>query len=106
MTQAAKELTTCPEAPKADDAQIHALAWAMVEGVLDSQAGRLTLLHAAAMLKAVIAVDQPDPIESACALLRDHHSATLNLTRDAMAMSNQDPCADPASSDDNDFRHF
>ena len=74
-----------------DDAKIHALAWAMVEGVLDNQTARLTLLHAAAMLKALMALEQADPITAATELLDEHAQATLDFARTALVLRGPAP---------------
>ncbi len=68
-----------------DDAAIHARAWSMVEGMVDG-AECLTFLHAAAMLKAALALDQPDPIASAEEMLAEHSTATMTFVHDAIAM--------------------
>lgn len=86
MIVASKHLDASPDTSEVDDGQIHALAWAMVEGVLDSQTARLTLLHAAAMLKASIAMCEPDPIAAAATLLSEHSRATLDLTETALQL--------------------
>lgn len=104
MTEAAKEMAAWPEPSETDDAQIHALAWAMVEGVLDSQTARLTLLHAAAMLKATIAIDQDDPITAATEMLKEHAAAALDMTRAAMIQLGRDPAGQDDF--DADFGHF
>jgi hypothetical protein len=54
-----------------DTNDIHARAWAMVEAVVDSVPGRMVLLHAAAMLMASVAHEQPDPITSCDELLAE-----------------------------------
>ncbi|WP_353428730.1 hypothetical protein [Paracoccus denitrificans] len=73
-------------APPDGDAEIHALACALVEGVADSGPGRLALLHAAAMLKATLALNEPDPIASVEQMLAEHSTATMAFTRDALAL--------------------
>ncbi len=91
MTPELKCLDEFPEASEVDDAQIHALAWAIVEGVLDCQTARLSLLHAAALLKATMAITHADPISAATEMLKEHAEATLDLTRTAIAMNDQPP---------------
>lgn len=86
MIVALKHLDAFPDLSEVDDGQIHALAWAMVEGVLDSQVARLTLLHAAAMLKASIAIAQPDPMAAVADLLAEHSQATVDLTETALQL--------------------
>ena len=78
-------------APDVTDAEIHARAWAMVEAVLDSVPARLTLLHAAAMLKATIAHGQPDPVASCEEMLADHSVSTMGILRDALALGDETP---------------
>lgn len=91
MIVALKHLDAFPDLSEVDDGQIHALAWAMVEGVLDSQVARLSLLHAAALLKATMAITHADPISAATEMLKEHAEATLDLTRTAIAMNDQPP---------------
>ena len=86
MTEALEYLEEWPAASEVDDAQIHELAWAMVQGVLDSPTARLTLLHAAAMLKASMAICEPDPMAAAATLLAEHSQATLDLTETALQL--------------------
>ena len=71
------------------DAAIHARAWAMIQGIADSTPERLTFLHAAAMLKATIALSQPDPIAAVEELLSEHSIATMAFTRDALAIGDR-----------------
>ena len=83
MTPVALKAQNSPEEP-VNDAEEHARAWAMVSGVLDNVQERLTLLHAAAMLKASLAIQQPDPIRAATLMLEEHAQATLDLTATAL----------------------
>ncbi|MFB2531007.1 hypothetical protein ACEYYA_02450 [Paracoccus sp. p3-h83] len=73
-----------------DDADIHARAWAMVERVCDSIPDRIVLLHAAAMLKAVLAVNQPDPTAALGALLGDHCRSAGDILRQALALAGEE----------------
>lgn len=70
-----------------DSELIHSRAMAMVEGSLDSTSDGLAILHASALLKAKLALDQPDPLAAAEELLAEHSVATMTYTRDALALS-------------------
>ena len=63
-----------------DDADIQARAWAMAQAVADSLPDRVVLLHAAAMLKAMLAVNQNDPILAVNLMLQEHCISTLEMT--------------------------
>lgn len=91
MTASAVLAMPDPETPEdeLDDAAIQAKAWAMAEGVADSLADRVTLLHAAAMLKAMLAVNQPDPILAVSQMLQEHCTSTLEMTERALTMMDQ-----------------
>ena len=78
-------ISVVAELPADSDAAIHARAWSMIEGMVDG-AECLTFLHAAAMLKAALALDQPDPIASAEEMLAEHSTATMTFVHDAIAM--------------------
>ena len=66
--------------PELDDADIQARAWAMAQGVADSLPDRIVLLHAAAMLKAMLAVNQNEPILAVNQMLQEHCISTLEMT--------------------------
>lgn len=76
-------------APELDDDDIQARAWAMAEGVADSLPDRIVLLHAAAMLKAMLAVNQKDPILAVSQMLQEHSVATLEMTERALNLMGQ-----------------
>ncbi|UFS63816.1 hypothetical protein LO749_06395 [Paracoccus denitrificans] len=90
-----------PPAAAADqdvtDTEIHARASAIVEAALDSVPARLTLLYAAAMLKATLAHGQPDPIAALEEFLADHSAATMSLLRDALGLDGETPSTERKS---------
>lgn len=86
MTAATLRADVLPAAAPLDDADIHARAWAMVENVCDSVPDRLVLLHAAAMLTASLAHNQPDPIAVCEEMLAEHSISTMGILRDALAL--------------------
>lgn len=96
MTIATFPPATAP-APEVTDAEIHARALAMVESVIDSVPARLTLLHAAAMLKATLAHGQPDPVAALEEFLADHSVATMGLLRDALGLGGETPSTERKS---------
>lgn len=73
------------------DAEIHARAWAMAAAALESEPARLTLLHAASMLKATLSHMQPDPVATCEEMLAEHSVATMGLLRDALALDGATP---------------
>ena len=75
--------------PELDDADIQARAWAMAQGVADSLPDRIVLLHAAAMLKAMLAVNQNDPILAVNQMLQEHCVSTLEMTERALNLMDQ-----------------
>lgn len=87
MTAAAVQFAET--APELDDAEIQARAWAMAEGVVDSLTDRIVLLHAAAMLKAMLAVNQNDPILAVNQMLQEHCVSTLEMTERALNLMDQ-----------------
>ncbi len=87
MTAAAVQFAET--APELDDAEIQARAWAMAKGVADSLADRVVLLHAAAMLKAMLAVNQNDPILAVNQMLQEHCVSTLEMTERALNLMDQ-----------------
>lgn len=76
-------------APELDDADIQARAWAMAKGVADSLPDRIVLLHAAAMLKAMLAVNQNDPILAVTQMLQEHSVSALEMTHHALELMGQ-----------------
>lgn len=87
MTAAAVQFAET--APELDDAEIQARAWALAEGVVDSLTDRIVLLHAAAMLKAMLAVNQNDPILAVNQMLQEHCVSTLEMTERALNLMDQ-----------------
>ncbi len=69
--------------------EIHARAWAMVEGVADSECGRIALLHAAATLMSSRAIEADDPFEKATKLLQVLVQDVFELTAAADDLKRQ-----------------
>lgn len=60
--------------------EVHARAWAMIQGVIDSDVDRLALLHAAAMQMTTLAMDHPDPVGAVTVADRFAVDGRCNLT--------------------------
>ena len=72
------------------DSEIHIRAWAMVNQVIGSTSGTLTILHAAAMLTSALAHQQPDPLEAIEDMLAEQSDSAMAILRTVLALEAED----------------
>ncbi|MBC9246715.1 hypothetical protein H4P12_08315 [Paracoccus sp. 11-3] len=90
MTDPAVQIDESPDiATSGDELEIHSRAWAMINGVVDSDVGRRALLHAASMLQVTLAMGEADPAEALQAVLDEHIVATFDLLGAALDVAGE-----------------
>lgn len=74
-----------------DNRDLHTRAWDVVEHALEDPKERLVLIHASALLHAVLAHADPDPVATLQSMLADHSASAVAHLSTALAMDADTP---------------